>query len=85
MITTVLAEFQCVHKMCKYCIQKIENVGLTLTQNQLTTTKMLAKHVMHIIEIKNKGKLQRFKFGEREGGHSASRPRALFTCHIRLM
>ncbi len=40
---------------------------------------------MHIIEIKYKGKLQHFKFGEREVGHSASRPRALFTCHIRLM
>lgn len=70
---------------CVHCIQNFENVGLTLTQNQLTTTKMLAKHVMNIIEIKYKGKLQRFKFGEREVGHSAFRPRALFKCHIRLM
>lgn len=64
---------------------EVRECGLDPDSKSIKTTKMLAKHVMHIIEIKYKGKLQRFKFGEREVGHSASRPRALFTCHIRLM
>lgn len=49
----------------------------------LTTTNVLAEHVMHITEMNNKDK-ECLKISS-EVGHSASRPRALFTCHIRLM
>ncbi len=64
---------------------EVRECGLDPDSKSINNNKDVAKHVMHIIEIKYKGKLQHFKFGEREVGHSASRPRALFTCHIRLM